>query len=32
MHSETRELIKADLEGDYNVMLPGLNEEFRLSV
>jgi len=32
MHSETRELFKADLEGDYNVILPGLGEEFTLDV
>ena len=32
MHSETRELIKKDLEGDYNVMLPELGKEFTLDV
>ncbi|MCL1904841.1 MAG: MBL fold metallo-hydrolase, partial [Methanomassiliicoccaceae archaeon] len=32
MHSETRDLIKKDLEGDYNVMLPELGKEFTLDV
>jgi putative mRNA 3-end processing factor len=32
MHSDTRELIKKDLEGDFNVILPGLGEEFTLDV
>jgi putative mRNA 3-end processing factor len=32
MHSDTRELIRKDLEGDYNVILPELGEEFTLDV